>query len=57
MRVPTVAWTDKHLEELDRIFPEVLNTSNINDILVNIGKRQVVDYIRQQVKQKRNIHE
>ena len=57
MRIPTVAWTERHLEELDRVFPELLDNSNTNDLILNTGKRTVVDYVRQQVMKNRVLHD
>lgn len=39
------------LEELEKAFPEVVNTQDTNELLVNAGKRTVVHYVRSLIKQ------
>lgn len=41
-----VKWTKAHLEELEKNFPELLDTSNTNELVLNTGKRTVVQYVR-----------
>lgn len=43
-------WTPMHVEELEREFPEITNESDMNKILINIGKRTVVKFYRDKVK-------
>lgn len=45
----TCIWTPAHLEEIDRVFPEMLTYESTNDLLVNLGKRMVVQYIKDKV--------
>lgn len=48
-------WTQKHLEELERIFPEEVGCTDVNKLLVNSGVRQVVHQVRMLVEHtKRN---
>lgn len=54
---PTVAWTEKHLEELERVYPELVDETDTNKLLLNCGKRSVVEYVRNQVRKKRYLHE
>lgn len=56
-QVPTVAWTERHLEELEKMFPELVDTIDSNKLLVNNGKRTVVAYVRQQVKNRRTLYD
>lgn len=39
------------LEELEEVFPEVVNEIDSSTLLVNSGKRAVVHYIRNRIKQ------
>lgn len=41
-----VKWTKAHLEELEKNFPELLDISNTNELVLNTGKRTVVQYVR-----------
>lgn len=43
-------WTPMHIEDLEREFPEITNESDINKILINLGKRAVVKFYRDKVK-------
>lgn len=42
-------WTPAHLEEINRVFPEVLTYKDTNELIENIGKRKVVQYIKDKV--------
>lgn len=39
------------LEELEEVFPEVVNEVDSSTLLVNSGKRAVIHYIRNRIKQ------
>ena len=45
MNKPTVGFTKEHLNYLQKVFPELLNTTDTNELLVNSGKRAVVKHI------------
>jgi len=44
-----VIWTRAHWEELDKAFPESTDITNINELLVNTGRRQVGAYIKNKI--------
>ncbi len=43
---PTVRWTQQHLEQLQKAFPELLYESDVNKLLVGSGARAVVHYVK-----------
>lgn len=45
MNKPTVGFTKEHLKYLQKVFPEVVDTTDTNELLVNAGKRTVVKHI------------
>jgi len=45
-----VKWTQGHLDELNKVFPEVFDNAEPNELLLNSGKRTVVNYVRQQLR-------
>lgn len=45
MNKPQVGFTVEHLKYLERMFPELVNTTDTNELLVNSGKRSVVKHI------------
>ena len=45
-----VKWTQGHLDELNKVFPEVIDNAEPNELLLNSGKRTVVNYVRQQLR-------
>lgn len=44
-----VKWTKGHLQELEKAFPELLDTSDVNKLILSTGKRTVVDYVKVQL--------
>ena len=44
-----VKWTQAHLVELEKNFPELLDSSNTNELILSTGKRTVVDYVRNRI--------
>lgn len=46
-----VKWTAQHLEELEKVFPEITDTVCTNTLIQNAGKRKVVNYVKYLIKQ------
>lgn len=44
-----VKWSQAHLQELEKNFPELLDTSNTNELILNTGKRTVVNYVKNKI--------
>lgn len=40
-------WSKQHLDELERIFPEIVGEKDTTELLLNSGKRVVVNHVRQ----------
>jgi hypothetical protein len=40
-------WSKQHLDELERLFPEAINERDTTELLLNSGKRAVVNHVRQ----------
>ncbi len=45
MNKPTIGFTREHLKYLEKVFPEITDTTDTNTLLVNTGKRAVVKHI------------
>lgn len=45
-----VKWTQAHLDDLENNFPELLDEHEPNKLLLNSGKRSVVDYVRNRLR-------
>ena len=43
---PPVRWTQQHIDQLERAFPELLNESDATKLLVSSGARAVVHYVK-----------
>ena len=43
---PPVRWTQQHIDQLERAFPELLNESDATKLLVSSGSRAVVHYVK-----------
>ena len=39
------------LEELESVFPECIDETDVNTLLVNSGKRAVIHYMRNRIRQ------
>lgn len=48
-KVPSIGFTRQHLEFLEKHFPEAIDETDVNKLLVNSGKRAVVKFIEQLV--------
>lgn len=58
MDIPTIGWTEKHLEDLERMFPEPSYDGDTNKLLVRTGQREVIQYIRNMIKRgERRVHD
>lgn len=55
MQKPTVGWTDRHIEDLEKVFPELVGNQNVNELLVSAGRREVIQYIRNMVLNNRKV--
>jgi hypothetical protein len=44
-----VIWTRAHWEEIDKNFPEIYEITKTEDLLINIGRRQVGAYIKSRI--------
>lgn len=45
-----VKWTQAHLDELENNFPELLDEHEPNKLILNSGKRTVVNYVSNRIK-------
>lgn len=45
-----VKWTQAHLDDLENNFPELLDEPEPNKLILNSGKRYVVNYVRNRIK-------
>lgn len=50
MEIPISIWRKEHLAVLESIFPEVTDSTDVNTVLVNQGKRRVVHFVREQLR-------
>ena len=50
MKRMAVKWNSEQVKQLELTFPELTCTSNANDLLVNAGRREVVLYIKSQLR-------
>jgi hypothetical protein len=50
MNIISVKWTQAHLDDLDNQFPEMVGDDSPNTLLVNSGKRCVVQYVKLKIK-------
>jgi hypothetical protein len=41
-----VRWTQQHIDQLERAFPELLSESDATKLLVSSGSRAVVHYVK-----------
>lgn len=42
---PNVGFTSQHIEYLEKHFPELVDETDVNRLLVNSGKRSVIKFI------------
>lgn len=55
---PTVGWTQAHLDDLERMFPEIPYSGDVNELLVQSGKREVISVIANIVRSnKKPVHD
>ena len=46
---PRVLWTPMHLEALEKAFPEPRGAPNVNELLVRVGQRAVVLWVKDKI--------
>ena len=49
-------WSKQHLDELEKLFPESLGEKDVNELLMNSGKRVVVNHVRQRYTSAAKVH-
>lgn len=58
MQTPTIGWTERHVEDLEKVFPELVGNHDVNALLVSAGRREVIQYIKNMIlSNKRVVHD
>lgn len=55
MTKPTIGFTKEHLNYLEKIYPEITNETDVNTLLINSGKRAVIQHIRYLVEHNKKV--
>ncbi len=50
--VPVPIWRPEHIEHLEKMFPELIDETDVNKLLVNQGARKVIFYMKAMMKNK-----